>query len=187
MRYRSWPCPHPRGSRLRPRPRLTVPSRTRPDALRTSSRGVARPSNAPSPGNPLPDTRLAKSRLPKKPNRLVPCLVAGFPKTRFGPPSPFPTTLTAYASPNPEVYFNLSRPWGWCSRLPVRGRNRDAQSRRRLAATPGLDPGVAPLRKAPGRNDARAAFHDLATAPPRPPPKRWVRLRLPCISSPDHR
>jgi hypothetical protein len=45
-------------------------------------------------------------------------LVAGF-HTRFGPPTPFPTTLTASASPNPVAYFSHSRPWGSFSLLPA--------------------------------------------------------------------
>jgi hypothetical protein len=184
MVYRSWPCLHPRGSRLRPRLRLTVPSRTRPDDLPTSSHGVVRPSDAPSPGNPLPDTRFAKTRLPKKPNRLDPCLVAGFPETRFGPPSPFSTTLTVYASPNPVIYFNHSRPWGWCSRLPVRGRNRDAEPNDALRRRPARPRGGTPAKgsrtkRRPGRFSrpgSRSTAPTAETMGPAPAPL-YIRSR----------
>jgi hypothetical protein len=45
-------------------------------------------------------------------------LVAGF-HTRFGPPSPFLTTLTVCSSPNPVTCFGHTRPWGSCSLLPA--------------------------------------------------------------------
>ena len=45
-------------------------------------------------------------------------LVAGF-HSRFGPPSPFLTTLTVSASPSPVTYFSHSRPWGSFSLLPA--------------------------------------------------------------------
>jgi hypothetical protein len=46
-------------------------------------------------------------------------LVAGS-HTRFGPPSPFSTTLTVCSSSDPVICFNHSRPWGSFSRLPLR-------------------------------------------------------------------
>lgn len=45
-------------------------------------------------------------------------LVAGF-HTRFGPPSPFLTTLTVCASPSPVAFFSHTRPWGLGSLLPT--------------------------------------------------------------------
>ena len=45
-------------------------------------------------------------------------LVAGL-HTRFGPPPPFLTTLTASASPSPVAYFSHSRPWGSFSLFPA--------------------------------------------------------------------
>jgi len=55
---------------------------------------------------------------PRLASRFCPGLVAGF-HTRFGPPPPFPTTLTAFASPCPVACFSHSRPWGLLSQLPV--------------------------------------------------------------------
>ena len=46
------------------------------------------------------------------------CLVTGF-HTRFGPPSPFLTTLTVCASPSPVACFSHSRPWGLGSLFPA--------------------------------------------------------------------
>jgi hypothetical protein len=40
---------------------------------------------------------------------VPPCLVAGF-HPRFGPPSPFLTTMTVCSSPGPVAYFGHSRP-----------------------------------------------------------------------------
>ena len=58
--------------------------------------------------NPLPGTRCNTSRS----CCAVGLLVAGF-HARFGPPSPFSTTLTVYASARPVTCFSHSRPWGW--------------------------------------------------------------------------
>jgi hypothetical protein len=45
-------------------------------------------------------------------------LVAGF-HTRFGPSTPFLTTLTVCSSPNPVTCFGHTHPWGSCSLLPA--------------------------------------------------------------------
>jgi hypothetical protein len=93
--FRPWSCPHPRGPRPLPCPFVQVGPKTVPSS-RTSSPEVRRPSNAPSPENPLPG-----ARHPDRPSPGCPCcarLVAGF-HPRFGPPSPFLTTLTVCASP----------------------------------------------------------------------------------------
>jgi hypothetical protein len=45
-------------------------------------------------------------------------LVAGF-HSRFGPPPPFPTTLTGYPSSSPVTFFGHTRPWGLLSLLPA--------------------------------------------------------------------
>lgn len=58
--------------------------------------------------NPLPGTRGHTSRSCCAPRLLV----AGF-QARFGPPSPFFTTLAVYASAHPVTCFSHSRPWGW--------------------------------------------------------------------------
>jgi hypothetical protein len=111
---------------------------------RPSSRRSCRPCDAPSPRNPLPGSvcssgatvrlsplagsgRLVTTRIVAIP----PCLVAGF-HTRFGPPPPFLTTLTACSSSDPVECFVHSRPWGSvpapCCRPPV-GRPEDRPSR----------------------------------------------------------
>jgi hypothetical protein len=82
-------------------------------SFRPSSLEVRRPFDAPSAGNPLPGGFRGRSRSPVP----FPRLVAGF-HTRFGPPPPFHTTLTACASPHPVACFSHSRPWGSGSRLP---------------------------------------------------------------------
>jgi hypothetical protein len=48
------------------------------------------------------------------------CLVAGF-HLRFGPPSSFVTTLTAFASLVPAMCFNRSRSWGSVRPFPLDG------------------------------------------------------------------
>jgi len=114
MCHRSWPCLRPRGPPPRllslPDARGTTPARP----SRTSSREVLDPFDAPSPGNPPPGDPPTHRLAGALPGRLV----AGF-HTRFGPPSPFPTALTACSSPNPVACFSHSRPWGSCSLLPA--------------------------------------------------------------------
>jgi hypothetical protein len=76
--------------------------------------------DAPRPGDSLPDLTPQRRFLGDGRNlrlrfdALVSSLVAGF-HTRFGPPSPFPTTLTVCSPPDPVIYFNHSRPWGLVS------------------------------------------------------------------------
>jgi hypothetical protein len=72
------------------------------------SRGVHRPSGAPSPGDPCPGDTV------RAPNNSVACSVSprrGFPGPRR-PPASFLTTLTVCSPPDPVVCFNHSRPWG---------------------------------------------------------------------------
>jgi len=156
------------------------PSRTSPAALpatRSRSRfarpscgltslGVRRPSDAPSAGNPLPGGLRSRCRSSVRYLHLV----AGF-QSRFGPPSPFSTTLTAYASLRPVACFSHSHPWGSVPPLldPVPLDPKAARS---------ASEGLATTRKAPGRYDPhghRSARPFRATAPP----IRTVRLRLP--------
>jgi hypothetical protein len=112
--FRPWSCSHPRGPRPLPCPLLRCDPRTASPS-RTSSPEVRRPSNAPNPESPLPGVRHPDRPLPSCPS----CerLVAGF-HPRFGPPSPFPTTLTVCASPSPVVCFDHSRSWGFRSPVP---------------------------------------------------------------------
>jgi hypothetical protein len=80
------------------------------------SRGVCRPFDAPSPGDPCPGSTF------RAPNNSVALPVSprrGFPHPRR-PPSPFSTTLTVCSPPDPVVCFNHSRPWGLAS-LPLAG------------------------------------------------------------------
>jgi hypothetical protein len=139
---------------------------------RPSSRRFARPYDAPSPRNPLPgrvSSPGATVRLSPLAGtgRLVtahtvaipPYLVAGF-HTRFGPPPPFLTTMTACSSSDPVECFVHSRPWGsvpapWCI-YPV-GRSEDRPSR---CSTVQTSPKFVPLcprgrvlvQEAPGRS-----------------------------------
>ena len=71
----------------------------------TCSREVLCPFDALSSRNPLPDVLAPPGLRRVSPEHLV----AGF-HTRFGPPTPFLTTWTVYASSNPVVSFNHSRP-----------------------------------------------------------------------------
>jgi hypothetical protein len=98
-RTSSVPCPW---ARRRPRA---------PASSRTSSPEVRRPFNAPSPENPLPGVRCPVRPLPDVPS----CgrLVAGF-QPRFGPPSPFLTTLTVSSSPEEQAAPSLPSPETRC-------------------------------------------------------------------------
>jgi hypothetical protein len=110
----SWPCAHPRGPRSLSWSRLPDRLRRTARSSRPSFPGVHRPSDAPSVQNPLPDAPVHSGRS----RRFRARLVAGF-HTRFGPPSPFPTTLTVCSPAHPVACFSHSRPWGWASRLPA--------------------------------------------------------------------
>jgi hypothetical protein len=82
-----------------------------PASVPSCSRGVSRPSGAPSPGDPCPGSAVRAPNIfvafPALPRRGVP-----FPRR---PPSPFLTTLTVCSPPDPVVCFNHSRPWGLAS------------------------------------------------------------------------
>jgi hypothetical protein len=99
-------------------------------------------------------------------------LVAGF-HPRFGPPPPFPTTLTVCSSPNPVVCFDHSRPWGSfsllpCSRpaVPVRGPRRPCSV---------SSPGSEDLGSLPG--DGSVAGGSRSTAGSGPPKRPFAAGR----------
>jgi hypothetical protein len=112
--YRSWPFVRPRGS---------LPLRG-PYSRSSDDRRPVCPSILPWSSSPLRRSQLEEStsrRSRPGTTEAVPGskhLVAGF-HTRFGPPSPFSTTLTVCSSSNPVVCFDHSRPWGSVSPLPA--------------------------------------------------------------------
>jgi hypothetical protein len=105
------------------------------------------------------------TRPPRLASRCLCRPVEGF-HTRFVPPPPFPTTLTACASPCPVTFFSHSRPWGCSSLFPVHSRPvsrpiRHGRGRVSIREAPGR-PGPAsqpkPLRVARSRSVRPKAY-----------------------------
>jgi hypothetical protein len=161
---------------------------------RPSSRRVVRPFGAPSPRNPLPGTvcssgvgrRLSPSVGSGRPTRahtpvVPPYLVAGV-QSRFGPPPPFPTTLTACSSSGPVECFVHSRPWGSSPGSPLHLPGRAARrpsfpvlvraSRTEVLATRtrGASARSGGSRSTP-RPHRRRSVHSVARPPLRPVPR----------------
>jgi hypothetical protein len=119
--------------------------------------------------NPLPGTRCHSRRS----CCAAELLVAGF-HPRFGPPSPFSTTLTVYASAHPVTCFSHSRPWGWAPVSLLRVQKTSARRR----TNPDARGRCLFTREAPGRC-VRPAACAANRSPHRSGRKRPVRLRLP--------
>jgi hypothetical protein len=106
--HHSWPCTHPRGPRSPSWPLIGAHLRLWTPPLDLPSLGLSAPTTLPACKIhfPEPGATPARSRCAAR------LLVAGF-HARFGPPSPFSTTLTVCASARPVTCFSHSRPWGW--------------------------------------------------------------------------
>jgi hypothetical protein len=176
--FHPWSCVHPRGPRLLPCPLIRHGPRTVPSS-RASSPEVRLPFNAPNLENPLPG-----SRLPARPLRDVPScghLVASF-HARFGPPSPFLTTLTVCASPSPVVCFDHSRSGGLRSLAPranefMRGMDCDTSASRPSSRSVRFDlVDLAVFRAVSPFPSARCSVGSSGPEDPCVPP---VQLRLP--------
>jgi hypothetical protein len=144
-----------------------------------SSLRVLRPSGAPSPRNPLPGAtfpprcRRPGSRRSGSPETFRPRLVAGV-QSRFGPPSPFLTTLTACPSPDPVASFSHSHPWGSASRCPApfaltRGSEESCVRARGMGhGAEGSRPDVTPGARLAGSAEALPVRRGFP-GPPKPP------------------
>lgn len=96
-------------------PRPSSPGLRSPPALPV--RGVYFPARCVPPAPSSACAAVDSGRpVPAHAGPVPPCLVAGF-HSRFVPPPPFLTTLAAFSSLDPVVYFSHTHPWG--SVLPV--------------------------------------------------------------------
>jgi hypothetical protein len=102
---------------------------------------------------------------------------AGF-HTRFGPPSPFLTTLAAYASPSPVACFGHTHPWGFLLPAPRPPPRRARRGQARVGTSRMRPGGGYPARGSrPVPASAPLSRGDLP-APPLRPPRRPFRLRI---------